>query len=264
MSAYLRLFVAGFRRQAAYLAAAFGGLVANATFGFLKAAILVATVRSAGGELKGYDAGQMLAFVWLGQGLLGLFNFFGRDDLADRIKNGDIVVDFLRPLNIQAAGLATFLGERTFTLIPRTIPTLTIGALTTGFALAPGLTPYLLGAVSLVLGMSLSWLTVYLISVSGLWLVETRGLQVAYMLLSGFLSGLYIPVALFPGWLTAIAYSTPFPSMLMTPLDIFIGRFTGTQAVAMMGVQLIWLTVVAAVGAVLTHAGRRLLEVQGG
>lgn len=264
MTAYARLFVAGFRRQSAYLGAAFGGLVANVTFGFLKAAILLATVQAAGGELKGYDAGAMLAFVWLGQGMLGLFNLSGRDVLAERIRSGDVVVDFLRPLSIQGAGLATFMGERLFTLFPRTIPTLTIGALTTGFALAPGATPYLLGVPSVLMGMALTYLTVYLVSMTGLWLVETRGLQVAYMVLAGFLSGMYIPVALFPGWLKAIAYATPGPSMLMTPLDILIGRLQGSDAVSMLGVQVLWLVITAVAGVLLTRAGRRHLEVQGG
>lgn len=264
MSAYGRLFVAGFRRQAAYLGAAFGGLVANVTFGFLKAAILLATVDAAGGELKGYDAGAMLAFVWLGQGMLGLFNLNGRDPLAERIKNGDVVVDFLRPLSIQGAGLATFMGERAFTVIPRTIPTLAIGALTTGFVLAPGLTPYVLGIPSVVMGMALTYLTVYLISMAGLWLVETRGIQVAYMVLAGFLSGMYVPVAIFPDWLRAIAYATPAPSMLMTPIDILVGRSDQQHSLVMMGVQLCWIVVITAVGVLMTRAGRRHLEVQGG
>ena len=264
MTAYLRLFVAGFRRQSAYLAAALGGLVANVTFGFLKAAILVATVRSAGGEVQGYDVGAMLAFVWLGQGMLGLFNLNGRDVLGERIKNGDVVVDFLRPLSIQGAGLATFLGERLFTLLPRTLPTLTIGALTTGYALASGAAPYLLGALGVLLGMTVSYLCVYLLNIAGLWLVEVRGLQVAYMVVGGFMSGMYIPVALFPDWLETIARATPFPSIMMTPLDVLIGRVHGTEALGLVAVQLAWVVVLGGLGALATAAGRRHLEVQGG
>ena len=175
-----------------------------------------------------------------------------------------MVVDFLRPLSIQGAGLASFMGERVFTVIPRTIPTLTIGALTTGFALAPGVAPYTLGILSVLMGMALTYLCVYLVSMAGLWLVEVRGLQVAYMVLAGFLSGMYIPVALFPGWLKVIAYATPGPSMLMTPLDILIGRLHGAEALSMMGVQVLWLAITAGAGILLTRAGRRHLEVQGG
>ena len=46
---YWRLFVAGIRQRATYRLAMVGGLIANATFGFLKTAILSATVVAGGG-----------------------------------------------------------------------------------------------------------------------------------------------------------------------------------------------------------------------
>lgn len=261
---YLRLLLAGFRQESAYLAAAFAGIVANVTFGFLKAAVLVATVEAAGGELAGYGTGQMLAFVWIGQALLGMVNLSGRDELGERIKSGDITVDFLRPLDVQLAGLATFLGRRLFTLLPRGIPTFAIGLLTTGMLLPHAVTPYVLGAVSVLLGVVLSYLGAYALNVLGFWLVETRGLTVAYMVLAGFLSGLYVPVVIFPEWLRWIATATPFPSMLMTPIDVLTARVTGAEAAYVVLVQVLWLVAVGALGAVLTRAGRRHLEVQGG
>jgi ABC-2 type transport system permease protein len=100
---YWRLLVAGFRRQSTYRLAALGGLVANATFGLLKVAVLFATVRAAGGDVAGYDIGRMSTYIWLSQALLGSINLSGRTDIAERIKNGQISVDFLRPLDVQAA-----------------------------------------------------------------------------------------------------------------------------------------------------------------
>lgn len=262
--AYARLFAAGFRQQSAYLAAAVGGLVANVTFGFLKASILLATLAAAGGTLAGYDAGQMLAYVWLSQAMLGLVNVYGRDVLAERIKSGDIAIDFLRPLDLQLAGLSTYLGSRLFTLLPRGLPTVTVGLLTTGLALPAGATPYLLGAVSVLLAMSLSYLAVYALSMSALWLVDIRGLQVSYMIVASFFCGLYIPVGIFPGWLEAVARLTPFPSMLMTPIDVLSGYAAGPDALRLVGMQVGWVVAVGLLGHVLTRAGRRHLEVQGG
>jgi ABC-2 type transport system permease protein len=99
---YWRLLVAGFRQQSTYRLAAFAGLVANATFGFLKVAILFATVRAAGGELRGYDVGTMSAYIWLSQGLLGSVNLHGAADIATRIKDGSVAIDFTRPVDVQA------------------------------------------------------------------------------------------------------------------------------------------------------------------
>ena len=214
--------------------------------------------------MQGYDEGQMLAFVWIGQAMLGLVNVYGRDALAERIRSGDVVVDFLRPLDIQFAGLATYLGERSFTLLPRGIPTFLVGLAVTGMALPSAVSSYLLGALSVVLGMVVSFLLVYALNILGFWLVEVRGLQVLYMAVAGLFSGLYLPIALFPDWLHAIALATPFPAMLMTPIDILSGRFSGADALLAVAVQALWVVVVGGLGALLTRAGRRHLEVQGG
>ncbi len=262
--AYWRLLTAGFRQQSAYLAAAVGGLVANVTFGFLKAAILLATLAAAGGSLRGYDSGRMLAYVWLSQAMLGLINVYGRDILSERIRTGDIAVDFLRPLDLQLAGLSTYLGTRLFTLLPRGLPTVTIGLLTTGMALPSRAVSYPLGAVSVLLAMTLAYLAVYALNISALWLVEIRGLQVAYMVVASFFCGLYIPVGIFPGWLETLARLTPFPSMLMTPVDVLSGYAAGTDALRLISAQVAWIVVVGLLGHLLTRAGRRHLEVQGG
>jgi ABC-2 type transport system permease protein len=264
-AAYWRILAAGFRRQSAYLLAAFGGLVANTTFGLLKVALLFATVRAAGGDLQGYDVATMSTYIWVSQGLLGSVNLFGRIEIADRIKDGDVVVDFLRPLDVQAAAVVTEVGKSLFALIPRGIPSVLIGALVVGMALPDSAAAYPLGAVSILLGITLSAATVYLlVAAPGFWLVETRGLQILYMVVSGFLAGLFVPIWLFPGWLQAVAEATPFPAMLMYPVDILSGRVDVSGALVLLAAQAGWLVVVALGGQLLTRAGRRHLEVQGG
>lgn len=261
---YLRLFVAGFRRQSTYRLAALGGLVANTTFGLLKVALLFAAVREAGGELAGYDVATMSAYIWISQGLLGSVNLHGRTEIADRIKAGDIAVDFLRPLDVQLATVTTEVGRSVFALIPRGLPSVLIGGLLVGMAVPDDPASYVVGAVSLLLGIVVSATTVYLVAVCGFWLVETRGLSILYMVVSGFLAGLFVPIGLFPDWLHAIATATPFPSMMMYPVDILSGRVDVAAAIGLVGLQLFWLGVTVTIGQVATRAGRHRLEVQGG
>lgn len=261
---YARLLLAGFRRGSRYRLAAFGGLVANATFGLLKVAVLFAVVDAAGGEVSGYDLGAMSAYIWISQGLLGSVNLMGRTDIAERIRTGDVTTDFLRPLDVQAAAVVEDVGKSLFALIPRGIPTVTIGLLLVGMDGPDGPLGLLLGAVSLLLGISLSCACVYLVAVAGFWMVDNRGLQILYMVVSGFLAGLFVPISLFPGWLYGVAVATPFPSMLQFPVDVLSGRADHGTSVLLIGVQVAWLVVVAALGQALTRAGRRKLEVQGG
>ncbi len=203
--------------------------------------------------------------VWVSQGLLGSVNLFGRIDIADRIKDGDVAVDFLRPLDVQAAAITTEVGKSLFNLIPRGIPSVLIGGLVVGMALPDHPASYLLGAVSILLGIAISAATVYLVvAAPGFWVVETRGLQILYMVMSGFLAGLFVPIWIFPKWLEMLAQATPFPSMLMYPVDIISGRVDVTESLVMLAIQLAWLAGVGALGQILTRAGRRHLEVQGG
>jgi len=255
---------AGFRRESTYLMAMLAGLFTNVVFGFIRASILLAAVDSAGGQLVGYTRDTISAYVWLSQGLIGAVMLTGTAEIGERVATGEVAVDFLRPLDVQAAHLATDLGRAAFTLIPRGIPSVLVGALTVGLVLPTTVQPYLLGIVSVLLGVSLSFLTRFAVNLAGFWIVETRGVTSLLAVVQSFLSGLYVPVHLFPGWLGGIAAATPFPSILQAPIDVLSGRVTGPGALLVVAVQLAWVAAVAVLGQVLIRAGRRRLEVQGG
>jgi ABC-2 type transport system permease protein len=259
-----RLVRAGFRRQSSYRLAMVAGLFTNVVFGFIRAAILFAALDSAGGTLAGYDRGSISAYVWLSQGLLGAIQLNGAADVGDRVRTGDIAVDFTRPVDLQTWHLAEDLGRAAYTLIPRGVPSVLVGALTVGLTLPATAWPYLLGALSIALGVTLSFYCRFAVNVLGFWLLDTRGLRTLYMVVSTFLAGLYVPVALFPHWLHALAYATPFPSILQVPIDVFSGRVVGVAAVGAVALQCFWVAVACLAGRLLTTAGRRKLVVQGG
>ncbi|MEV6557605.1 ABC-2 family transporter protein [Nocardia sp. NPDC051756] len=261
---YAQLVRAGFRRQSQYKLAMFAGLFTNCVFGFVRAAVMLAAVRATG-DFGGYNEGSIGAYVWLSQGLLGAMQFMGPPlDLADRVKNGDIAIDFLRPVDVQFGYLAGDLGRAACTILPRGVPSVLIGVFTFGLAMPNTPLPYLLGAVSVLLAVAISFLCLFAVALIGFWVVETRGLRVLYQVTGTFLAGLFVPVHMFPGWLRTIAQATPFPSILQSPIDVLSGRITGLAAVGVVAVQVFWVLVVGGLGRVLLAAGRRKLEVQGG
>ncbi|AYF79505.1 ABC transporter permease [Nocardia yunnanensis] len=239
------------------------GLLTNLVFGFVRAAVLGAAVHANHG-FGGYDRGTIGVYIWLSQGLLGAIAFWTLPDIVDRIHTGDVVIDFLRPIDIQFAHLAEYLGRAGCTLLARAVPSVLVGVVTFGLAFPDTTGPYLLGALSLLLAMAVSFLSMFAVSLAGFWLIETRGLRALHMILGTFLAGLFAPLHLFPDWLRAIAYATPFPSMLQWPIDVISARTTGWDAMELVVVQCFWLTVLVGVGQLLLRAGRRKLEVQGG
>ncbi|KXO92587.1 ABC transporter permease [Tsukamurella tyrosinosolvens] len=262
---YVRLTVAGFRQQSTYLGAAAAGVFTNAVFGFVKMAILLATLAGAGGVAGGYTPELMVSYIFLSQGMLTAIGAFGGDGaLAERIRTGDIAVDFLRPVNVQFATLATVLGGAVYSLIPRALPLVAIGAATSMMAWAGEPAAYPLAALSVLLSIVLAQALLYCVQVLGFWVVDTRGIQMFHMVAGTFLMGMFVPVGLFPGWLARIAEFTPFGWILMPPCDILSGRIDAAAGLTAVGIQAGWTVAVLAAGALLTRAGRRRLEVQGG
>jgi ABC-2 type transport system permease protein len=257
--------VAGFRQQSTYLGAAAAGVFTNAVFGFVKMAILLATLAGAGGVAGGYTPELMVSYIFLSQGMLTAIGAFGGDGaLAERIRTGDIAVDFLRPVNVQFATLATVLGGAVYSLIPRALPLVAIGAATSMMAWAGEPAAYPLAALSVLLSIVLAQALLYCVQVLGFWVVDTRGIQMFYVVAGTFLMGMFVPVGLFPGWLARIAEFTPFGWILMPPCDILSGRIDAAAGLTAVGIQAGWTVAVLAAGALLTRAGRRRLEVQGG
>ena len=255
---------AGFRRHSTYRLALLAGMTTNSVFGLIRASVLVAAVTSAGTQIGGYDAPKVLAFVWWGQALLGAVNLWGFQEVGDRVRTGDIAIDFLRPLNPQLTYLAGDLGRAGINLIVRGAPALLIGALLYDLAAPPGLDSWVLGLVSVVIAVVVAFAASFIVNLLAFWVIEVRGIRLVWMITSGFLCGLYLPIPWFPDWLRTFAEWTPFPAMLQNPLDVLSGRVDGGAIWTTLAGQLAWGAALITVGQVVLHHGRRRLEVQGG
>jgi ABC-2 type transport system permease protein len=255
---------AGFRGYATYRLATLAGLVTNSVFGLIRASIVTAALAAAGTSIAGYSREQASSYVWWGQGLVAAVGLFGWTEVSDRVRSGDISVDFARPLDPQIVYLAGDLGRAALQVLARGLPSVAIGALL--FRVSPPQSPVVaaLALVSVLLGVVISFGCRYAVNLASFWLVENRGPQLVYLVASGFLAGLFVPVHWFPDWLLTVAQCTPFPSMFQSPIDLLSGRAGLAEAPAILGVQCAWAAGVLILGQVLTRRGRRVLEVQGG
>lgn len=240
------------------------GVFTNTVFGFIRASIMFAAIASAGGELNGYTIAQAATYVWLGQALLAPIEAFGTREVSQRVHQGDVAIDLLRPTSFLGLHYAQKLGRSGFLLLGRGIPPLVVGALVTGLALPESPLSYLLGAFSLLLAITVAFLADMMVNLAAFWLLETRGLTIVYNAVMNLLSGFLIPILWFPDWLLTIARATPFPSMIQTPIDTLSGRVPPLEALPLVATQAGWLIVLALMAHLMLRAGVRSMEVQGG
>jgi len=256
--------VAGFRRYSTYRLSVAAGAFTNSVFGLLRTSILVATIAAAGGSLAGYDERSAVAYAWITQALIAPVNVFTWNELALRVRTGDIAVDLARPVDLHVQFLAADLGRAAFVFLPRGLPPLLVGAVTFGLVMPSTVLPYALGLVSVVVAVVISFNCRFTANLSAFWLLDHRGAMQVYIAVSNILSGMYAPVTWFPDWMAAIARLTPFPSMIQTPADVLTGRLGTAASLQAVGVQLGWLVVTLAVARLVLARATRKLVVQGG
>lgn len=255
---------AGFRRWSTYRQAAVAGVFVNTVFGIIKLSILLGVAESAGGTVAGYDRVGLSTYVWLSQGLIAVVMVFAWTELADRVRTGDIAVDLARPVDLQMSWLAADIGRAAWGLLSRGLVPIVFGAAVYGFRLPSDPTAALLVPLSLTLAVVVSFACRFIVNLLAFWLTEVRGLVLLYVLASGMLGGHLIPVQLFPDWLRALAYATPFPAMMQLPIDLVTGRATGWTAAGHLATQVAWALVLLALGRLVLARATRRLVVQGG
>jgi ABC-2 type transport system permease protein len=265
---YAALTGAGFRRYATYRQAMVGGAVANVMFGFLRCYVLLSIASTGGtsaGRLAGYAGPQLVAYVWLGQGLLAVVASWDMIDLADRVRTGDVTADLLRPVAPFASYLCTDLGRSGFMMLTRFAVPLLVGGLAFDLYLPRQPLSYPLFLVSVLLAELVGFNARYLIGLTAFWLLEVRGVVLAWTLTWGVAAGLFFPLPVLPGWLQLTLWlATPFPATLQGPLDVAVERGGLGHAALVLADQAAWLLVGLAVVRIVQRRAWRKLVVQGG
>jgi ABC-2 type transport system permease protein len=252
----------GYRRHAAYPAATWAGVFTNTVFGFVSAYILLAVYEHRA-DVGGYDAGDAVTYVWLAQALLMTVNVFGWEELALRVRDGSIATDLSRPVNPQRYWLAFDLGRAPYHLVFRGIPPFVAGGIVFDLHYPePELVPAFVVSVALAVVVSLGFRFLY--NASAFWLVDHRGVMRLAVTVSLFFSGMVVPLAFFPSWLSDVAHALPFPSIVQVPIDVYLGKDRGLDLAVALGVQGAWALVLLGLGRLALARGTRKVVIQGG
>ncbi len=254
----------GFRRYATYRQATVASLATNIMFGFLRTYVLLA-VAAVSAVTAGYTGPQLVAYVWIGQGLLGVVMMWGWNDLAERIRTGDVVTDLLRPIHPVFNYLAADLGRAGYAMIFRFIPPMIVGALFFDLYRPRDLVTYPLFLVSVVLAVVVCFGCRYLVNATAFWLLDNRGVNLFWLFFSGLMGGLYFPIRFLPEPFAALIWlGTPGPSLLQAPMDVLVERDALPLRLGIVALQAVWAVLLLWVCRVVQRRAERRMVIQGG
>ncbi len=251
------------QRQLTYRAATLAGLVTNTFFGLLRASVLVA-LYGARTQVAGISLQDAITFTALVQGIIAYLLIFGWYDLMDSIYSGEVATDLLKPLGYFRFWLAQDLGRAMVAFWLRGVTLVLIYAVVLRITIPHGLVQWSALTISLLLSWYVSFGWRFLINLSAFWTPDARGIgRFAFGLIWAF-SGFFMPLRYFPAWFQSFCAFTPFPSMLNTTIEIYLGLLTGSALWQALVTQFAWALVLTLLCQLILRAGMRSLVLQGG
>jgi ABC-2 type transport system permease protein len=263
---YAAVAARSFRRYSTYRAATLAGIFTNSVFGVIYSYAYLALWHQHH-HAGGYDASDAVTYVWIGQALLMTVALWGggtTDDLADRIRTGDVAVDLYRPVGLIGWYLAGDLGRAAYHVLTRGVAPTILGLLLFHIALPGDVVAAAAFVVSLGLAVVTSFAIRFLVACTAFWLLDQTGLRTLSAVVAIFMSGMTLPLVIFPEPLRSIALALPWASYLQTPADIWLGQRTGSAVVSGLGLQVLWVAVLLGCCHVVLGAATRKVVVQGG
>jgi len=195
-----------------------------------------------GEPLSGYTAAQMV-FYYLMVAVVDVLTAVNEDDwqIAADIREGNISQFLLKPIDYLWYRLCLFLAGRLTFISMAAVPLAAFVFCFRGYLVAPVNGPALAAfLVSIVLTGLLQFFISYTMAMLAFWLLEISTFIFILFAFEYLASGHLFPLDLLPPVLQHVLWFTPFPSMLYTPIAIYMGKISGPAIGASLAQQWLW------------------------
>ena len=180
-----------------------------------------------------------------------------------QIQSGNIVTDLIRPIDFRKMVFSRHLGDTIVKIVFYCIP-LTIIAL---FIMPTHIllrTHFFWGILSIVLAYCIQFLYSLTIGLLSFWLIVTWPLNMLLGAIYKLLSGVWIPVTMFPDLLSKINQFLPFRAIYAIPVTIITQPMKFQFIMTAILTQMIWILLLCLLAEFMWIIGKRKLIVQGG
>jgi ABC-2 type transport system permease protein len=263
MRLFIELVKRSFQRQLTYRAATFAGLATNFFFGMLRVAVMIA-LYGARSDVNGLSLRGAITFTGLTQALIGFLSLFGWYDMMNSIYTGAVACDLLKPMGYFTFWLAQDFGRALAQFVLRGFIIMAAYAVLIGIVFPQGIEQWAAVIVTMLLAWLISFAWRFLVNLSGFWTPDARAIGRFGFVLLYFVTGFLMPLRFFPDWFVRLCYYTPFPHMVNTVVEVYLGVLKGPQLVWALVKQASWAVLLVLVCQLTLRAGVRRLVIQGG
>ena len=216
--------------------------------------------------VAGYTLSQMVSY-YLVVTLVDMLTAVAEDDwqIAADIKDGRISQFLLKPIDYQTYRLTLFAAGRIIYTAVALLPVaIFIYFQRSDFIYPSDALTWLAFGVSVAMTALLQFFISYSMALLAFWLQEVSTfifIAYAFEYLAG---GHLFPLDILPPWITKLLMLTPFPYQLYFPVNVFLGRITGSELVIGLAVQGFWVLLGYGIARWVWSRGVRHYEAVGG
>ena len=191
---------------------------------------------------------------------------FAFDDqfLRNKISDGSIANELLRPVNFKLRILAENIGQTVFQLIYRSGPAFLFTCLWIGMKPPCSFVGFLLFIGSFILGYLVSWSLSFIIQTLSFWIINVWSISTIKTVFVDVLAGIFLPIWFLPDVIRTICSFTPFESIYYGPVRIYLGMVSMKEIGIIYVKQIVWIIILSLIGDALWRRGQKKLVVQGG
>ena len=263
MRAYWAIISARFRMLLQYRAAALAGFGTQLFWGLIRTMIFAAFYRvtSAPQPMREED---VVTYVWLGQAMLAMLPWNEDREVRMLIRTGNVAYEMLRPVDLYSLWYCRALALRSAPTLLRALPMFAVAALFFGLKPPPSWACAGAWAASTLAALLLSSALTTLMTISLLWTISGEGVTYLLCACAVVLSGMAVPLPLFPNWAQGVLSALPFRGVVDAPFRLYLGHIPPAAVWTVIAGQLAWTAALVLLGRAVLARGAHRLVVQGG
>lgn len=219
---------------------------------------------SATDVVNGMTFSDTFIYLVLASALFSFMEMYIVWNMSREIQSGKIILDLLKPMEYRGFKFWSYSGDLVVYFFLTFLPTFLIVFIVTKGAIPVGMN-LIWFVVSVVLALTINFNIDMFVATICLYTESTWGINIMKESVVLLLSGATIPLAFFPDKIAAVVRYLPFRAVYDVPLNILLGKTSGSSETLMLiGLQLFWAVVLAAVSSVFWKYSVRRITVNGG
>jgi len=263
MRAYWAIVSARFRTLLQYRAAALAGCSTQLFWGIIRVMIFTAFYESTR-SAQPMSVAETITYIWLGQAMFRIIPWDIEGDIRQMVRTGAVAYELLRPVDLYSLWYCRSVAWRTAPVFLRSVPIFLVAIPFLGMQWPASPTAAGAWILATVGAVALSAAMTAFMSVSLLWTISGEG---ASRLMAGtmmLLSGVIVPLPLFPDWAQTALNILPFRGIIDMPFRMYMGHIPPSQLIGVLAHQAVWTVAFVVAGRCMLARGLRRVVIQGG